>query len=260
MPLCALSLSQATLLPDSRSILVFGGFDGKQKGSGMQYAQPVILTNDGQTRVVFGSGKRDTCGALADRFRMGEQIKWTPWGQIAQIVRVEKPLASHFEWVSFFQMANFAGVKKYLDKEADYYVITHTLFPESPAAPCFNAMKFSGQEDVFKRLDNEMSRQGGNISCISPTFTGDKLKDLRMRRAVAIDAAAHSFTHRLHKKLPMGVDNRRSCRGESRARETEMLGLSDRARQWLAVSEQMLEQLVRQGVRLESSPLREPRL
>ena len=70
----------------------------------------------------------------------------------------------------------------------------------------------------------------------------------------------HSFTHRLHKKLPMGVDNRRSCRGESRARETEMLGLSDRARQWLAVSEQMLEQLVRQGVRLESSPLREPRL
>ena len=167
-----------------------GGFDGKQKGSGMQYAQPVILTNDGQTRVVFGSGKRDTCGALADRFRMGEQIKWTPWGQIAQIVRVEKPLASHFEWVSFFQMANFAGVKKYLDKEADYYVITHTLFPESPAAPCFNAMKFSGQEDVFKRLDNEMSRQGGNISCISPTFTGDKLKDLRMRRAVAIDADA----------------------------------------------------------------------
>ena len=155
------------LIADGFTQLKVGGFDGKQKGAGCQYVQPCILTPDGQTRVVFGSGTRETCGALMDRFRMGEQIKWTPWGTIASIVRVEKPLASHYEWVSFFQAGNFAGVKQYLDKEATYYLITHTIFPESPAQPRFNAVKFEGQEAVFKRLDNEMSRQ----VCISPYLT-----------------------------------------------------------------------------------------
>jgi hypothetical protein len=62
-----------------------------------------------------------------------------------------------------------------------------------PASPRFNAVKFEGQEAVFKRLDNEMSRQATFISCISPTFTGDKLKDLRMRRAAKLAGPAEEI-------------------------------------------------------------------
>ena len=105
-------------------------------------------------------------------------------------VRVEKPLATHFEWVSFFQQGNFAGVKKYMDSDVVYYMIMHTISPATKAAPGFNAVKFVGQDEVFKRLDNEMSRQGGNVAVVSPTITGPKLKDLRLRRAAALEAEA----------------------------------------------------------------------
>merc|ERR1711988_126527 len=55
----------------------------------------------------------------------------------------------------------------------------HTLFPENPSSPRFNAVKFVGQAT--------------HISCISPTFTGDKLKDLRLRRSAALDATAEEI-------------------------------------------------------------------
>ena len=176
------------LINDGFSQLKVGGFNGKQKNAGCGFVQPHIMLPDGQTRVVFGAGDRSTCGSSGDRMRMGEQIKWSPWGTVLGILRVEKPLETHFEWVSYFQEMNFAGVKKLLDKECVYYMIMHTISPESPASPRFNAVKFEGNEAIFARLDKEMDRQNKNIGVISPTLTGEKLKDLRLRRAQAAAA------------------------------------------------------------------------
>ena len=88
------------------------GPTGKKKVEGCQFVQPGLLTPLGETRVVFGAGDRETCGSLADRFRMGEQISWGPWGNILSIVRVEKPLATHYEWISFFSTNNYSALKK----------------------------------------------------------------------------------------------------------------------------------------------------
>ena len=57
--------------------------------------------------------------------------------------------------------------------------MTHPFFAD--IAP----IKFEGAEAVFERLDNEMSRQAGNIAVISAPLQGEKLKDLRQRRATA---------------------------------------------------------------------------
>jgi len=124
---------------------------------------------------------------LAERFRLGEQIKWSPWGTILSLVRVEKPLGTHFEFTSFFQVNNYAALNKLLDKEVTYYCILNQFAPESKKSPLFVARKFVGQKAVFDRLDNEMSRQNGNIPIISPTLTGEKLRDLRARRMLVND-------------------------------------------------------------------------
>ena len=163
------------------------GPSGKKKVEGCQYVQPCMMTSDGQTRVVFGAGDKETCGSIADRFRLGEQIKWGPWGNVLSIVRVEKPLATHYEFVSFFQISNYSALKKMLDKEVVYYCILYQYAPEGKQSPLFVAKKFVGQKNVFERLDNEMSRQAGNIHVISPTLSGEKLRDLRSRRALTAD-------------------------------------------------------------------------
>ena len=72
-----------------------------------------------------------------------------------------------WQWVTFFHISNFAGVKKFLDADATYYCILHQYHPEHDKSPRFNAVKFEGQDAVFARLDNEMSRQNGNIACVS---------------------------------------------------------------------------------------------
>merc|ERR1712070_1015066 len=99
------------------------GILGKKKEEGCQYVQPCLITAEGETRVVFGAGGRETCGSVNERFRLGEQIKWSPWGTVLSIVRVEKPLATHYEFTSFFAVNNYAALKKVLDKEVVYYCI-----------------------------------------------------------------------------------------------------------------------------------------
>ena len=146
-----------------------------------------MLTSDGQTRVVYGAGSKESCGSLSERFRMGEQIKWGPWGNIVSLLRVEKPLETHYEWASFFSMSNFAAVKKFLDREVVYYCILNQYAPENKQSPLFVCKKFVGAKAVFDRLDNEMSRQAGNISCISAPLAGEKLRDLRTRRMLTAD-------------------------------------------------------------------------
>jgi hypothetical protein len=73
------------------------GPDGKVREGGGQFVQPVMLTADGQTRIVINAGPREACGSSADRMRVGEQIGWSPWGRVLSIVRVEKPLPTHYE-------------------------------------------------------------------------------------------------------------------------------------------------------------------
>jgi len=160
---------------------------GKKKEEGCQFAQPCMMTAEGETRVLFGAGGRENCGMLKERFRLGEQIKWSPWGTILSIVRVEKPLTTHYEFTSFFAVNNYADLKKFLDNEVIYYCILNVFAPESKKSPLFVARRFVGQKAVFQRLDNEMSRQNGNISVISTTLAGEKLRDLRARRALIND-------------------------------------------------------------------------
>ena len=64
--------------------LILNPHPGKKKEEGCQFVQPGMLTSDGQTRVLYGAGTKETCGSLKDRFRMGEQIKWGPWGNTTQ--------------------------------------------------------------------------------------------------------------------------------------------------------------------------------
>ena len=182
------------LLEKGFAELKAGGPEGKAKTGGCQYVQPCVITPSGETRVILGAGTRESCGSLADRTRIGEQIKWSPWGGVLSIVRVDKPLPSHFEWVSFLNVANFAGVKTLMADDIVYYVITHTLAPESSDSRRFAALKFDGAEAVFNRLagpeKSEISRQTGNVAVVSPPLTGDKLKDLRQRRKARLEASA----------------------------------------------------------------------
>ena len=133
-------------------------------------------------------------------------------------MRVEKPLLTHYEWVTCMNTGNYSAIKKLLDPtvsshdpypklipympnphtyvpanpyththQVSYYCILYQYLPESKAAPKFIARKFVGQNAVFERLDNEMSRQAGNIHIISSTLSGEKLRDLRARRALTAD-------------------------------------------------------------------------
>ena len=165
-----------------------GGVDGKKKGEGCTFVQPMGLTADGQTRAVLCAGGREQCGSVGDRLRIGEQLRWSPWGAIVSIVRVEKPLVTHYEWVNFFHYANFAGVKKLLDPNATYYCLLHQYAPESATSRRFLAAKYVGADAVFGRLDAEMARQAGNVSVISAPLVGEKIRDLRARRRRALDA------------------------------------------------------------------------
>jgi hypothetical protein len=178
------------LITEGFNRLKAGGPNGKKKVEGCQFVQPCMLTADGQTRAVLCAGGREHCGSIGDRTRIGEQIRWSPWGTILEITRVEKPLATHYEWVSFFQYGNFAGAKKLLDANATYYVLFHQHAPESAISKRFVAAKYEGSEAVFARLDNEMSRQVGNIACVSPPLMGEKIQDLRARRRLAASAPA----------------------------------------------------------------------
>jgi len=175
------------LINDGFAALKAKGVDGKKKVEGCQFVQPAMLTADGETRVIFGAGTRDTCGSLAERFRMGEQIVWGPWGNILSILRVEKPLDTHYEFSTFFSIANYAAVRKALDANVVYYCVLHHFAPESKQSPRFVCRKFCGAKEVFARLDNEMSRQSGNISVVSPPLSGEKLRDLRARRMLTAD-------------------------------------------------------------------------
>ena len=185
------------LLEKGFAELKAGGPEGKAKTGGCQFVQPCMLTPSGETRCLLGAGTRESCGSVADRTRVGEQLKWSPWGAVLSIVRVDKPLPSHFEWVSFLNVANFAGVKNLMASDIVYYVITHTLAPESSDSRRFAAAKFDGPEAVFDRLagpeKSEISRQTGNVAIISPPFSGDKLKDLRARRQALLGASAEKI-------------------------------------------------------------------
>ena len=61
---------------------------------------------------------------------MGEQIRWSPWGTALSIVRVEKPLETHYEWSTYLHIGNFAGIKRLLATDCVYYLITHCFAPE----------------------------------------------------------------------------------------------------------------------------------
>ena len=158
------------------------GPNGTKAVEGLQYVQPAMLTDDGQTRVVFGAGTRETCGSLSEHFRMGEQITWSPWGTILSILRVEKPLDTHFEFLSFFNVNNYAAVKKMLASSVVYYELFNQSAPEGKQSKRFHARKYVGSASVFGRLEAEMGRQSGNISIVSAPLSGEALSDLRARR------------------------------------------------------------------------------
>jgi hypothetical protein len=158
------------------------GPEGKKAIEGLQYVQPAMLTDDGQTRVVFGAGTRETCGSLSEHFRMGEQITWSPWGTILSILRVEKPLDTHFEFLAFFNVNNYAAVKKMLASTVVYYELFNQSAPEGKQSKRFLARKYVGSAAVFGRLEAEMGRQSGNISTVSAPLAGEALSDLRKRK------------------------------------------------------------------------------
>ena len=154
----------------------------KAKGEGCTFVQPCSVTGEGDTRVVFGAGGKDACGSAKDRFRLGEQIKWGPWGVALAIVRVADPLPTHYEMIYRHHAGNFAAVKKSLDKGVVYYCLVHQRAPAHPQVPPFDAKVYLGQAAVFERLDNEMSRMGGKVAVIAPALMGEKLRDLQKRR------------------------------------------------------------------------------
>ena len=163
--------------------------DGRPRENGLQFVQPCMITTDGQTRVLLGEGPREACGASADRMRVGEQIGWSPWGLVLSITRVEKPLPTHFEWVSFFDRGNYSAVRSMVDQDCVYYCLLHHNLPVDPEGKRLIVRKLVGANDVCQRLAgvdgaSEMSRQRGNISCVSAPLQGEKLLDLRKRRAI----------------------------------------------------------------------------
>lgn len=222
------------MINDGFSLLKVGGPSGKKANTGCQYVQPCMLTADGQTRVVLCAGTRESCGSTADRMRLGEQIAWSPWGTVLSIVRVEKPLETHYEWATFFQCGNFKGVKSMLDKDMTYYCILNQYAPENPKKPRFAAFKFEGLDASFGRLDSEMSRQVGSISVVSPPFSGEKLRDLRSRRVVVADEPASVIANHdpnaesvaMREQVKIAREAHHQCLhyGETVRKEAERLG------------------------------------
>ena len=180
------------LISDGFAMLNVGGSveAPKKRGEGLTYVQPCALTAEGDTRVVFGAGGREANGSTAERLRMGELIKWGPWGQALSIVRVFEPLETHYEWVYRNQVGNFAGIKASLDKGVLYFLLVHHRAPSHAACPPFAAKVLGGSKAVFERLDNELSRMTGHIGAISANLLGDKFDDLQARRARGAAAAA----------------------------------------------------------------------
>ena len=162
----------------------------KPKGEGCCFVQPCTITPDGDTRVVFGAGSKDSCGSAKDRFRMGELITWGPWGVALSIVRVADPLATHYEWTYRTHAGNFAATKKMLDDTITYYVIVHHRAPAHAQVPPFKASVYNGSKAAFAQLDAEMARIAGKVSVISPVLLGAKADDLHRRREVAADLDA----------------------------------------------------------------------
>ena len=172
------------LINDGFSQLGVGGTieAPKPKGEGCTFVQPVTLTPDGDTRCTFGAGFKDASGSSKDRLRIGEQIKWGPWGVVLSLVRVSDPLPTHYEWAMRNHGGNFAGIKQMLHPGVVYYAITHHRAPAHAQTPPFSARVMHGSKGVFERLDNEMSRMIGKIGAISPALMGDKITDLQARR------------------------------------------------------------------------------
>ena len=54
-------------------------------------------------------------------------------------MRVEKPLTTHYEWVTMFVMENFAGVRKLLAADCNYYMLLHQFAPENAQSKRFAA-------------------------------------------------------------------------------------------------------------------------
>ena len=172
------------LTNDGFSTLGVGGTPEapKPKGEGCTFVQPCAITPDGDTRVIFGAGGKEATGSTKDRLRMGELIKWGPWGVALSIVRVFDPLPTHYEWVMRNNGGNFAGVRAMLAPSCKYYTIIHHNAPAHAQTPPFAAKKFLGAKGTFEKLDNEMSRMVGKVAVISPNLLGDKITDLQARR------------------------------------------------------------------------------
>jgi len=177
------------LINDGFSTLGVGGTleAPKPKGEGLTFVQPATITPDGDTRVVVGAGGKDATGSSKDRLRVGELIKWGPWGVALEVVRVFDPLPTHYEWVMRANTGNFAGIKSMLHPGIAYYQITHHHAPAHAQTPPFSARVTNGAKGVFEKLDNEMSRTIGRVAIISPNLLGDKITDLQARRQQLAD-------------------------------------------------------------------------
>jgi hypothetical protein len=97
-------------------------------------------------------------------------------------LRVEKPLDTHFEFLAFFNVNNYAAVKKMLASTVVYYELFNQSAPEGKQSKRFLARKYVGSAAVFGRLEAEMGRQSGNISTVSAPLAGEALSDLRKRK------------------------------------------------------------------------------
>ena len=136
------------LTNDGFSTLGVGGTPEapKPKGEGCTFVQPCAITPDGDTRVIFGAGGKEATGSTKDRLRVGELIKWGPWGVALSIVRVFDPLPTHYEWVMRNNGGNFAGVRAMLAPSCKYYTIIHHHAPAHAQTPPFAAKRVPRRE------------------------------------------------------------------------------------------------------------------
>ena len=191
------------------------------------YVQPAAITADGATRVVLGGGDRDSCGSSKDRLRMGEEIQWSAWGKALAITRVFTPVQTHYEWACCFDTGNYTAIKTALDPAVAYYTVVHHHAAHE-MVPQRSVRMALGAEEVLEKLEAEMRRTKGKISCISADYLGEKLADFRARHAFAAEDSSPDAD---------AADAARQAYLECASRSGEQLSVLSFCGRWLPIGE-----------------------